>query len=239
MTDDHALPCPYFQVNFKIYPGTSGDDGLALAQMVERVQAETNATFVLTPQVPDLQRIAAGTDLVVTTPVVDGVEPGRGIGKVLPETVAAAGASSAIINHAGDRDTLSAVKRKIRRCDEVGMDSIVCVDSIEMCRAVATFDPDSMVFEKPADISTDRAITQTHPDRVRAFVEMVDNKNPRTKILVGGGISAGEDVRLAFKQGADATGAASAISLEDDPAGRLKIDRYGLRIISNAGHSSP
>ena len=222
MTDDHAVPYPHFQVNCKIYPGTGGDDGVEFALIVERVQVDTDATFVFTPQVPDLRRIATETDLAVTTPVVDGVEAGRGIGKILPETIEAAGAVGAVINHAEARDTLSDIERKIQRCNEVGMDSIVCVDSIEMGCAVAAFDPDSLVFEKPADISTDRAITQTHPDLVREFVQTIDDVNPRTAVLVGGGISTVEDVRLAFEQGADAAGAASAISLADDPEARLR-----------------
>jgi triosephosphate isomerase len=102
------------------------------------------------------------------------------------------------------------------------MDSVVCVDSIEMGRAVAEFDPDSVIYEMPGDISSDRAITQTHPDRVRAFLAMIDEENPRTRVLVGGGISTAEDVRLAFEQGADATGAASAVSLATDPDGLLR-----------------
>ena len=222
MTDNHAVPYPHFQVNCKIYPGTGGDEGLEFARTVERVQSDTDATFVFTPQLPDLRRIATDTDLAVTTPVVDGVKPGRGIGKILPETIEAAGALGAVINHAEARDTLSAIERKIERCKQVGMDSIVCVDSIEMGRAVAAFDPDCLVFEKPADISTDRAITQTHPDLVREFVQTIDDVNPRTAVSVGGGISTVDDVRRAFKQGADATGAASAISLADDPEARLR-----------------
>lgn len=222
MTDDHTVPYPHFQVNCKIYPGTGGDEGLEFARTVERVQSDTDATFVFTPQLPDLRRIATETDLAVTTPVVDGVKPGRGIGKILPETIEAAGALGAVINHAEARDTLSSIERKIERCKQVGMDSIVCVDSIEMGRAVAAFDPDCLVFEKPADISTDRAITQTHPDLVREFVQTIDDVNPRTAVLVGGGISTVDDVRRAFEQGADATGAASAISLADDPEARLR-----------------
>ena len=222
MTDDHAVPYPHFQVNCKIYPGTGGDEGLEFARTVERVQAETDATFVFTPQLPDLRRIATKTELAVTTPTVDGVEPGRGIGKTLPETIEAAGALGAVINHAEARDTLLAIERKIERCKEVGIDSIVCVDSVEMGRAVAAFDPDSLVFEKSADISTDRAITQTHPDLVRKFVRTIDDVNPRTAVLVGGGISMVDDVRRAFEQGVDATGAASAISLADNPEARLR-----------------
>ena len=222
MTDDHAVPYPHFQVNCKIYPGTGGDEGLEFARTVERVQAETDATFVFTPQLPDLRRIATETELAVTTPTVDGVEPGRGIGKTLPETIEAAGALGAVINHAEARDTLLAIERKIERCKEVGIDSIVCVDNLEMGRAVAAFDPDSLVFEKSADISTHRAITQTHPDLVRKFVRTIDDVNPRTAVLVGGGISTVDDVRRAFEQGVDATGAASAISLADDLEARLR-----------------
>jgi triosephosphate isomerase len=222
MTREHNLTYPYFQINFKIYPGTGGEAGLEFARMIERVESETAANFVLTPQVPDLRMIAAETDLTVTTPVVHSAEPGRGIGKILPETIREAGAQGAVINHAENRDTLADVERKIERCREADLDSIVCVDSVEMGRAVAAFDPDSLVFEKPGDISTDRAITQTHPDRVRAFVAAIDEANPRTTVLVGGGISTAEDVRLAFEQGADATGAASAISLADDPEARLR-----------------
>jgi triosephosphate isomerase len=219
---DHTLKYPYFQINFKIYPGTGGQDGLEFARMIERVKQDTAANFVLTPQLPDLQRIATETDLTLTTPKVDAAKAGRGIGKILPETIREAGAAGAVINHAENRDTLSDVEQKIERCREVDMDSIVCVDSVEMGRAVAAFDPDSLVFEKPEDISTDRAITQTHPDRVRAFRDAIADVSRRTKVLVGGGISTAEDVRLAFEQGADATGAASAISLADDPEARLR-----------------
>lgn len=208
---------PHFQVNFKVYPGTSGEDGLQFARLIERVGTNVGANFVVTPQIPDLGLVAEGTDLPVTAPYVDATEPGRGMGRVLPETVRAAGADGAVLNHAENRETLTDLARKIARCHDVGLDSFVCVDSIEMGEAVAPFDPDAVVLEKPEDISTDRAITRTHPELVRTFVDVMHRENPHIKCHVGGGIGSAEDVRLAFEQGADATGAASAISLADDP----------------------
>jgi triosephosphate isomerase len=216
------LPYPHFQVNLKIYPDTWGDHAVAFAQTLEQLEAETSARFVLTPQLPDLRLLAAETDVAVTAPFMHATEPGRGMGKILPETLADAGADGVVINHAENRDTLTDLVWKIERCRDLGMDSVVCVDSIEMGRAVAEFDPDSVIYEMPGDISSDRAITQTHPDRVRAFLAMIDEENPRTRVLVGGGISTAEDVRLAFEQGADATGAASAVSLATDPDGLLR-----------------
>jgi triosephosphate isomerase len=220
--NEHTVPYPHFEINFKLYPGTGGADGLEFARMVERVERETGATFVLTPQLPDVRLIARETDLAVTAPAVHGVEAGRGMGRVLPETIREAGAAGAVINHAENRDTLADIDRKIERCREVGMDAIVCVDSVEMGRAVAQLSPHALVFEKPDDIATDRAITQTHPDRVRAFVAAIDEIDPDVRVVVGGGISTAEDVRLAFEQGADATGAASAVSLAEDPEALLR-----------------
>lgn len=216
------LEYPYFQINFKVYPGTGGREGLEFAKMIDQVAAEADVEFVLTPQIPDIRLIARETNLTLTAPRADAVEPGRGMGRVLPETVREAGARGAVINHAENRDTLTDVERKIERCRAVGLDSIVCVDSVEMGAAVAAFDPDSVVFEKPEDISTDRAITQTHPNLVERFVDEMEAENPRTKVLVGGGVSTAEDVRIAFEQGADATGAASAVSLADDPEALLR-----------------
>lgn len=210
------LPYPHFQINFKVYPATWGEDALSIAQTISRVQEETNAQFVLTPQIPDLRRLATETDLTLTAPRMDATEPGRGMGKILPEALAAGGADGVVMNHAEDRDTLADLSWKIERCRTLGMDSVICVDSIEMGQAVTAYDPDAVIYEKPDDIGSDRAITRTHPDRVREFIEMIEQENQRTRVLVGGGITTGRDVERAFELGADASGAASTVSLADD-----------------------
>lgn len=221
-SSDPNLPYPHFDVNVKVYPDTHGEDAVSLARLLAELEEETPARFVFTPQLPDLRTVVAETDVAVTAPAMHAVEPGRGMGKILPETLAAAGVDGVVINHAENRDTLSDIAWKVQRCRDLGMDSVVCVDSIEMGRAVATFEPDAMVYELPEDIASERAITRTHPDRVRSFVAMVDEASPRTRVNVGGGIATPEDVRLAFELGADATGAASAVCLADDPESMLR-----------------
>lgn len=219
---DQNLPYPHFQINFKVYPGTWGDDALSFARTIEAIEEETGARFVLTPQLPDLRRIVDETELSVTAPRIDATEPGRGMGRILPEAIADAEADGVVMNHAENRDSLSDLAWKIDRCRDLRMDSVVCVDSVRMGRSVAALDPDVMIYEKPGDISSDRAITQTHPDRVRDFLEMVEGESPDTRVLVGGGISSADDVERAFELGADASGAASAVSLADDPESLLR-----------------
>jgi len=197
----------------------------------ERVAADTGATFAVVPQTPDVRLVAEQTDLPVVAQHVDAADPGRGMGRILPETLRQAGAGGVFLNHAENRDTLADIERKVSRCRKTGLEAIVCVDSLAMARAVAAFDPDAVVFEKPDDIATDRAITRTHPDLVQEFVALVARGTDRTRAVVGGGIRSGEDARRAFELGADATGAASAVSAAEDPETRLV--EFGRAVASN------
>jgi triosephosphate isomerase len=121
-----------------------------------------------------------------------------------------------MINHPERRQTVPDVAALVERCRSLGMDSIVCVDDAETGRAMATLSPDWLLFEKPEDVGTDRAMTTTHPDRVRSFLDAVAATDPDVDVLVGGGISTAEDVARGFEVGVDAAGAASAaIGAED------------------------
>jgi triosephosphate isomerase len=205
-----GLDYPHFLLNYKLYEGTAGEAGLALARTVEAVAERTGATFALAPQTPDLARIAATTSLPVVAQSVDAFEPGRGTGRVSLPSVAAAGADGLLVNHPERRARLVDVERAITGCREHGLESIVCVDGLEVGRAVLAFDPDCLLFERPADIRTGMSVVRTSPERVERFVAMVEAENPRTRVLLGGGISTASDVERALGLGADAAGAASA-----------------------------
>ncbi|PSQ16651.1 triose-phosphate isomerase [Halobacteriales archaeon QS_8_69_26] len=210
------LEYPLFLINYKLYEGTVGEEGLAYARTVQRVMEDAGARFALAPGTPDLRLVAENADVPVVAQAVDPVETGRGTGAVLPEAVREAGAEAVLVDHPEHRETLDGVERVIDRCRAVGLDTIVCADGVEAARAVLAFDPDCLLFENPADVATGRAITRTHPERVESVVESVAAENPRTKVLVGGGITDPEDVARGFELGADAAGAASAALGADD-----------------------
>jgi triosephosphate isomerase len=204
------LDYPHFLINFKAYDGAYGPDAASYAREIETVREETDAEFVVAPQTVDLRLVAENTSLPVVAQAIDAIEPGRGTGSVLPEAVAEAGVEGAVINHPEQSDALADVETKVSRCDELGLDSMVSVNSIETGRAVLSFDPDCLIFEDPADIATGEALPQTNPELVEEFVAAVEEANARTKVLLGGGISTANDVERGFELGADAAGAASA-----------------------------
>ncbi|QCC49212.1 triose-phosphate isomerase [Halobellus limi] len=205
-----ALEYPTFLINFKRYEGTAGEAGLELAKTIEGVQDRTDTSLAVAPQTPDLYRIVSETDLTVVAQAVDAVEPGRGTGEVGLAAVDAAGVDGVLVNHPEAPTTLADVEAVVEGCRERGLESIVCVDSVETGRAALAFDPDCLLFENPADIASERALAETAPERVEAFVSTVREENPRTRVLLGGGITTAADVRASLDLGADAAGAASA-----------------------------
>ena len=211
-----SLAYPHFLVNCKTYDGTAGADGLALARTIETVAAETGTAFAVAPQTPDLRLLAAETELGVVAQSIDALESGRDNGRISLEAVADAGADGVLINHPESPDSLTDVAHLVEGCADVGLESIVCVHSRELARAALAFDPDCLLFENPADVATDRAMSRTAPDRLERFVELVAAENPRTRVMAGGGISVAEDVERAFELGVDAAGAASAFLEAED-----------------------
>ena len=212
-----ALTYPHFLVNYKLYEGTAGADGLELAKSIEAVQRRTGATFVVAPQVPDIYRIAEETGLPVVAQSVDALEAGRGNGRTSLAAVAEAGAAGVLVNHPESPAAFSDVGAVVDRCAEYGLESVVCVDTVDTGRAALAFGPDCLLLENPADVASDRALARTHPERVEAFVSMVESERPGTRVLLGGGISTAADVTASLEHGADAAGAASAFVGADDP----------------------
>ena len=206
---------PIFLVNYKTYAGTSGDDALAFAETIERVRDETGSRFAVAPQLPDLRLVAERTALPIVAQT--GIPQAEsGMGDITFEAVADAGADAVFVSHPENEAALTAVDRAVDRCGELGLESIVAVESLPTARMALAADPDWLLFERPADIATEEGMVRTHPERIETFVEAVADEAPETRMFVGGGIRTAADVARAFECGVDATGAASAAVGADD-----------------------
>ncbi|MFA9417081.1 triose-phosphate isomerase [Natrinema sp. HArc-T2] len=210
-----GLPALSFLVNYKTYAGTTGDDALAFAETIERVRDETGSRFAVAPQLPDLRLVAERTAL----PIVAQAGAPRaesGMGDITLEAVADAGADAVFVSHPENEAAFTAVARAVDRCAELGLESIVAVESLPTARMALSADPDWLLFERSADIATEEGMVRTHPERIEAFVEAVADEAPGARTFVGGGVRTAEDVSRAFDCGVDATGAASAAVEADD-----------------------
>lgn len=211
------LRTPFFVVNPKSY--LYGEEIYALAKKTDELAAKYDFDVLFTAQLIDLPHIIETCPhLIPCAQHMESLKPGRGMGHVLPEALAAAGVKATFLNHAENPCTVHELASTIARADEVGILTVVCADSVEEGEWIAGLHPDVMVCELTSLIGTGQVAGE---DYMRASTEAVKAVSPQTKVLQAAGISTGQNVYDAIKYGADATGGTSGIVAAEDPFATL------------------
>lgn len=207
------LEPPFFEIGPKNY--LFGDQVLDLARIADEAAQKYDVRVIYTTPYANIERVAAAVrHIKVFAPHMDDIPVGRGLACVLPESVKAAGAVGVMLNHAERPLPISTLVRTLNRARQVGLMSIVCADSMAETRAIAQLHPDLMITEPTELIGTGQAADLSY---VAASVEAITAIDPNIGILVGGGISNGQDVYNTIMAGADATGSSSGIVKAADP----------------------
>lgn len=202
-----TLRTPFLIVNPKAY--IYGDEALELAKICDRLAKEYDTDIIYTAQHADLRLVNDNTEnLILTAQHLDGIQPGRGMGHILPESVKAAGADAVVLNHAEHLLTLPQLDQAMNRARELDMITIVCSDSPAQSRAVAELGPDVMICEPTSLIGTG---TTSDDEYIKATNEAVREVNPDIKIIQAAGVSNGDDVYRVIIEGADGSGGTSGI----------------------------
>lgn len=211
------LRTPFFVVNPKSY--LYGEQVYSLAKKTDELAEKYDFDVLFTAQLIDLPHIIETCPhLIPCAQYMESLKPGRGMGHVLPEALAAAGVKATFLNHAEHPSTVHELAATIARAREVGILTVVCADSVEEGKMLASLEPDVMVCELTSLIGTGQVAGE---DYMRSSTEAVRAVSPNTKVLQAAGISTGENVYDAIKYGADGTGGTSGIVAADDPFAKL------------------
>lgn len=203
---------PFLIVNPKAY--LTGSELMKLAYLTDELAGEFDIDVVFTAQHIDLRSVVTETtNLCVTAQHVDPIVPGRGMGHILAEGLAEAGVKAVVLNHAEHPLTLADLDATMRRCEEVGLATIVCADSDLQCRAVADLDPSGMICEPTANIGTGQMDAGDYIERTTQIVKNVD---PSILVVQAAGVSRGADITRVLQQGADCSGGTSGIIKHPD-----------------------
>ena len=116
---------------------------------------------------------------------------------------------------------------------ELDLMSIVCSDSMYEMQAVAQLHPDMMIAEPAELIGTGEAADLSYVSKACETIAQID---PDIGILVGGGISSGDDVYRIIMNGADATGSSSGIVKAGDPGAMIDEMLSALRAAWDERH---
>lgn len=215
------MKTPVIILNFKTYRESSAERGLALARICEEVAQETGKSIVIAPQQIDLSLIAKEVSIPVLAQHVDPIGEGSFTGHISPNAVKESGAIGALINHSERQLSHDQIRLTVEKCREVGLESVVCANDIEMGKVAASFGPDYVAVEPPELIGGDISVTSANPDIVSGTVEKVKEVNPNVIVLCGAGVKNGEDVRKAIELGTEGVLLASGVIRAERPEAAL------------------
>lgn len=204
----------FFVFNPKSY--LYGERLLEYALVADKVASDyPEVTVFITAPYADLYRLSEETkNIIVTAQHLDGIELGRGMGAVLPESLVAAGAQATFLNHAEKPLTLAEIIEAIKKANELDILTIVCANSVEEARLLASLDIDIILCEPTELIGTGDTSDETYVEETIAGIREV---NSNVLIMQAAGISTPEDVRLMISYGADGTGCTSGITEAETP----------------------
>lgn len=213
----NKIDFPLLLVNLKTYKEATGKRAVKLASMAGEVSRRTGVCVAVAPQAVDLRMAIETADVPIFAQHVDAVGYGKYTGHTLPEAVADAGCAGTLINHSERQIELRAIRATVERAREVGLLSVVCVDTPEKGRAVAPFEPEAVAIEPPELIGTGIPVSKARPEVVSDAVKAVKAVSPGVRVLCGAGITSGEDVAAAIRLGAEGVLVASGVVKAESP----------------------
>lgn len=208
-----CLEPPFFEIGPKNY--MYGKDIVDLAKVADAAAKKYDVRVIYTTPYANIKEVAQSTQKIyVFAPHMDYAPVGRGLANVLPESIKEAGAQGVMLNHSERPLSLATLGQTIKRARELEMMTIVCADSIEELKGVSILKPDMIVAEPTELIGTGNAADVSY---VKKSLDTIFAISKDIGVLIGGGISSGEDAYRVIKAGADATGSSSGIFKADDP----------------------
>lgn len=202
---------PIILVNFKAYLEGTGEMGLRLAKVAERVWMETGVTIGVAPPPTDIGLLASSTKIPIFAQHMDAVVPGSYTGRVTAEAIKRAGAIGTLLNHSENRLQIADIQACVERAKQAGLVTVVCTNNPPVSSACAALEPDFIAIEPPELIGTGIPVSKAKPEVITGSIECVRRVNKSVQIICGAGISKGEDVKAAIELGTSGVLLASGV----------------------------
>ncbi len=199
-------------LNLKNYPEATG---LNLRSVLSEIDAAANENskvrdlVAVVPAIYDLHFAVENVNgLQVFSPHVDDKTTGSTTGWTPAETLQSINIHYSVLNHSEHRySNWEELEATILHVQEVGLKTIVCCENLEEAEKLLRLKPYAIAYEDKDLIGSGQSITTGRPEEVKKFIELTKNK---TKVIIGAGISSGEDVSQGLEFGAEGFILASA-----------------------------
>ncbi len=203
---------PVIIVNFKTYAQATGERAERLAKLCEQAAKRHDADIRVAVQAADIYRVSSKVTIPVYAEHVDPIDPGQNTGFILPEDVKAEGAVGTLLNHSEHRLPGKQLEEAVRQAKEAGLKVVLCARTAEEGAALANLAPEFVAVEPPELIGGTVSVSAADPGLIKDAVKLI-----KAPLLVGAGVHAAEDVRIALLLGAKGVLLASGVAKAKDP----------------------
>lgn len=199
-------------LNLKNYPEATANNLTAVLSEIESaVRAETKIVdlVAVVPAIYDLHlAVEKAGNLQIFSPHVDAKAQGSTTGWVPAQALLSLNINYSVLNHSEHRfGTWEELEYTIKQVQEEGLKVVVCCENLEEAQKLLALNPFAIAYEDKDLIGSGQSITTGRPEEVKKFIELAKGK---TKVIIGAGISTGEDVKQGLEFGAEGFILASA-----------------------------
>ena len=221
--DDDKLPnkrvkAPFFVVNPKNF--LVGEILLDLAQYANQLAEEYHLDILFTAPTAELAILSKECPtILITSQHMDPIHPGDSMGRISAESLKNVGVQVVVLNHADHPLSVAEIAQTINRAKQVGLQTIVCADSVIEAQALALLNPDILLAEPTSLIGKNQISSR---DYVLSTIEQIKEINSNVLVEHGAGIGAEKDVLELLNLGADGVGVTSGIVKAENPKEMMK-----------------
>lgn len=212
-------------LSLKTYKESTGEAAIKLLSCVKRVSEETGVKIVPAVQPTDIYRVKKELGIEVWAQHMDPIEPGKNMGWLSPYALKEAGASGVVINHSEHKMPEEIVKKTLDKAKEYGLANVIIGFNPEMIIKFDSWGPDFVSYEREDMIGTGVSMLTQEEENIKKLVSVL--KRP---LIIGAGISTGEDIKQAVALGAKGAILASGFVLAKDPEAKLRELAQGFKI---------
>jgi triosephosphate isomerase len=204
-------------LSLKTYKESTGGAAIRLLSCVKKISEETGVRIVPAVQPTDIYRVKKELGIEVWAQHMDPIEPGKNMGWLSPYALKEAGATGVVINHSEHKMPDDMVKKTLDKAKEYGLQNVVIGFNPNMVVKYDSWEPDFISYEREDMIGTGVSMLTQEEENIKKLVAVL--KRP---LIIGAGISTGEDIRQAIKLGAVGAILASGFVLAKDPEMKLR-----------------
>jgi len=215
-------------LSLKTYKEATGDNAISLLSCVKKVSEEFGVKIIPVAQPTDIYRIKKELGIEVWAQCMDPIEPGKHMGWLSPYSLKEAGATGVIINHSEHKISEENIIKTLEKAKEYGLQTVVIAFDIETVIKYDSFNPDYIAYEREDLVGTGISTFSQEEGTIKKLVSIV--KHP---LIIGAGVSTGEDTKHAVEFGAKGVILASAFVLAKDPEAKLRELAMGFKTSSH------